>query len=253
ASFHVLRMAREGLLVDLRNALTETLRDGEPVIERGVQVVRDGHSYPLTLRVLPFSAPLGGRYFLVLFEEASEFSPAPQEMTQVPRNRQTSSTLASENARLHKELATTREYLQAMIEEREAANEELQSANEEALSANEELQSINEEVETAKEELQSSNEELTTLNEELQSRNVALAQMSTDITNLLTVMDIAILLVDRGLRIRRFTPAAGSLLNLLPLDIGRPLTDLRLSVQVADFEHLISDVIETLTPIEREV
>ncbi len=253
ASFHILKMAREGLLVDLRTALTEATRDGEPVIKSGLQVVQNGDTISLTLRVLPFSSPSGDRYFLVLFEDPSASSLPQREKRQSPRKPRSSSIVVEENARLHKELATTREYLQAMIEEREAANEELQSANEEALSANEELQSINEELETAKEELQSSNEELTTLNEELQSRNNALAQLSADITNLLTVMDIPILLVDRELRIRRFTPAAGALLNLLPLDVGRPLTDLRLRVQVADFEQLISHVIETLIPIEREL
>ena len=73
-------------------------------------------------------------------------------------------------AELEKELAYTRESLQATVEEAQATNEELTSANEEMQSTNEEMQSTNEELETSKEELQSVNEELTTVNSELQSK-----------------------------------------------------------------------------------
>src|SRR5207245_11124957 len=41
---------------------------------------------------------------------------------------------------LRHELTATKEFLQSIIEEREAANQELQAANEELLSSNEELQ-----------------------------------------------------------------------------------------------------------------
>lgn len=77
---------------------------------------------------------------------------------------------AVETETLRDELRLTTQRLQAIVDERDAANQELTSANEEIQSSNEELQSINEELETAKEELQSSNEELSTLNEELQTR-----------------------------------------------------------------------------------
>jgi two-component system CheB/CheR fusion protein len=108
-------------------------------------------------------------------------------------------------------------------------------------------------METAKEELQSSNEELTTLNEELRSRNADLAHVSNDLTNLLTVINIPIVMVDRGLRIRRFTPAAGTLLNLLPGDLGRPLTDLRLGMPVPDVGQLVGEVIDTLIVVQRDI
>ena len=253
ASFHILKMAREGLLVDLRNALNEALRDGEVVVKHGLQVVREGRPFPLTVRVTPFSDPPGNRYLLALFEETPESASAPKPTSRSSDDPCPPDRLLQENIRLHKELAATREYLQTMIEEREAANEELQASHEEALSTNEELQSINEELETAKEELQSTNEELTTLNEELRSRNATLAQLSNDLTNLLTAINIPILIVDRGLRIRRFTPTAGALLHLLPLDIGRSLTDLRLDVSMPDFERLILEVIDTSRSVQCDV
>ena len=59
------------------------------------------------------------------------------------------------------------------------------SANEELVSSNEELQSLNEELQTAKEELQSTNEELSTLNEEMQTRNAELNSANSDLVNIL--------------------------------------------------------------------
>ena len=122
--------------------------------------------------------------------------------------------------RLQQELTATKEFLQSIIEDREAANEELSSANEELQSSNEELQSTNEELETAKEELQSVNEELTTVNEELQHRNTELAQANNDLNNLIASVSIPIVILGNDLRIRRFTPMAARLFNLLPAEVA---------------------------------
>ena len=124
---------------------------------------------------------------------------------------------------LRRELAASRDYLQSIIQELEAANEELQSANEEILSSNEELQSTNEELDTAKEELQSTNEELNTVNDELHSRNDELARVNSDLVNLLGSVDLPIVIVGNDMTIRRFTPAAERLFNLISGDVGRPI------------------------------
>src|SRR5262249_19131477 len=138
----------------------------------------------------------------------------------------------SEMGRLRRELATTKDYLQAVIEQHEATNEEVKSANEEILSSNEELQSTNEEPETAKEELQSSNEELTTVNEEMQNRNAELTLLNNDLTNVLSSVSMPIVIVGSDLRIRRFTPAAEKPLNLIAGDIGRRITDIKPSLTI---------------------
>ncbi len=156
-------------------------------------------------------------------------------------------------ASCERELAATREYLQSIIQEVEAANEELQSANEEILSSNEELQSTNEELDTAKEELQSTNEELNTLNDELHARNEELTRVNSDLVNLLGSVQIAIVIVNADLRIRRFTPVAEKVLNLIPTDVGRPITQLRPNIECADLGELISDVIDRVATVEREV
>jgi two-component system, chemotaxis family, CheB/CheR fusion protein len=129
----------------------------------------------------------------------------------------------------------------------------LQSANEEILSSNEELQSTNEELDTAKEELQSSNEELNTLNEELHSRNEELSRVNSDLMNLLATVDITILIVGDDMRIRRFTPMAERVLNLIPGDVGRPVGQINTNLVAENLEALTRETINTMTPREREV
>ena len=136
--------------------------------------------------------------------------------------------------KLEHELAATKEYLQSLIEDHDRTNDDLGSANEELVSGNEELQSMNEELETAKEELQSTNEELTTVNDELHSRNQEVGQINSDLVNLLSTVDIPILILDTERRIRRFTPKARSILNVLPSDVGRPLDDIKPNLDVPD-------------------
>jgi two-component system CheB/CheR fusion protein len=128
-----------------------------------------------------------------------------------------------------------------------------QSAGQELLSRNEELQLINEELETAKEELQSTNEELTTLNDELSNRNLEMMQLTSDLDNLLTSVQIPIVMVDRALTVRRATPAARDAFNILPTDIGRRITELRPNIHVPDLENILCDVIETLATRVRKV
>ncbi len=138
-----------------------------------------------------------------------------------------------------------RKHLQSIIEEYEAVNEETKAANEEVLSSNEELQSINEELETAKEELQSANEELTTLNDELQNRNLALDQLNNDVINLLTSVNLPVIMLGSDLRIRRFTSVAEKVLKITATDIGRSIDHLQLGFSVPDLETSILEAINT--------
>jgi two-component system CheB/CheR fusion protein len=200
----------------------------------------------LDLEVVPLTG-VPSLHFLVLFHPRAKNARRVRPLAKAQR------TDGRRIALVEQELAATREYLQSIIQEVEAANEELQSANEEILSSNEELQSTNEELDTAKEELQSTNEELNTLNDELQARNEELTRVNGDLVNLLGSVQIAIVIVNSDLRIRRFTPVAEKVLNLIPADVGRPITQLRPNIDCPDLGPLISDVIDRVTPVEREV
>ncbi len=255
ASLNLLKMAREGLLYGLRTALHDARKRGGPVRKSGLKVKVDGHWRDVNLDVIPLLKAGDSPHFLVLFQEATastdtKASPAQRQKTEpAPGKRHKGSRIAE----LEKELAASREYLQSIIQDLEAANEELQSANEEILSSNEELQSTNEELDTAKEELQSTNEELNTLNEELHGRNEELGLANSDLVNLLANVHIAIVMVSNDLKIRRFTPMAEKVLNLIPSDIGRPISHIKPNIHCPDLERSIAQVIDTVTVTEREV
>ncbi len=200
----------------------------------------------MNLEVVPFTTVEHEKFQVIVFEEAA-----------VARKGKGRTAVVKEDerqvTRLKRELEATREYLQSIIEEQEAMNEELRSANEEIQSSNEELQSTNEELETAKEELQSSNEELTTLNEELENRNEELNTVNNDLLNILTSVEIPIVILDNDLRIRRFNPGAQRSLNLVPSDIGRVLMDVKTTLVVDELGPVLQGVLETPAMRELEV
>jgi two-component system CheB/CheR fusion protein len=243
ATFNLLKMAREGLLADLRGVIHIAKKKNAPERREGIRVSLNDHTITVNIEAIPFVTPLKERFVLVLFEEAPEKKSRRKEKVR----------LTPPMSRLRRELEATREYLQSIIEEQEAMNEELRSANEEIQSSNEELQSTNEELETAKEELQSSNEELTTLNEELENSNQELAVVNNDLVNLLASIEIPIVMLDGALRMRRFNPAAQRLLNFIPSDLGRSINDINTKLRIDNLEALIREVIETLEVREVEV
>jgi len=252
ASLGLLRMVRPELAVELRTALHQAKKQEIPVRKEGIRVQRDGLPWDVCLEVVPINSDLGERFFLLLFQETPARVPASPE-AEGRHARATGRRQSQEDARLRRDLQATKESLQSMIQEQEAINEELKSANEEALSSNEELQSTNEELETAKEELQSTNEELVTVNEQLGNRNFELAQLNDDLTNLFSSVSIPMLMLSGDWRIRRFTPQAEKLLNLLPGDVGRPIVNLRPNIDVPDLARLVTEVVDTVSVREREV
>ena len=250
ASLNLLKMLREGLLLPVRGAITRAQVEGEAVRLDGIRVKSHDGLRLVDVEVIPVKMTAKARdSFLVLFHDSTADQEPPVVMPQTPVDRDSD----QETSRLKHELTATKEYLQSVIEQQEAANEELQSANEEVQSANEELQSINEEIETSKEELQSSNEELATVNEELQNRNTELGQTNNDLMNLLASVQMAIVMLGPDLRIRRFTPMAEKMLNLIAGDVGRPITDIQSTMDTPDLEQIVWDVIETVQPFQRDV
>jgi two-component system CheB/CheR fusion protein len=252
ASFNLLKMAREGLLHALRTTVHEARKNETEARKEDIRFKADGGISDVTLSVTPLGInSADGRHFLILFEKPGGTPPRPKEAALAKKGRPVREE--TRISHLQQELAASREYLQSIIQDLEAANEELQSANEEILSSNEELQSTNEELDTAKEELQSTNEELNTVNDELQGRNEELMRVNSDLLNLLASVHIAIVMVAADLKIRRFTPMAEKVLNLIPTDVGRPISDIKPNIDCQDLEHLIAESIDTVTIKEREV
>jgi two-component system CheB/CheR fusion protein len=252
ASLNLLKMAREGLLYGLRAALNSARKNRSIVRRDGLQVKVGDEWKPVIVEVVPLTVA-GRLHYLVLFEDGAGKRVDASARSVRKMLRVTARERVSQVELLQRELAASREYLQSIIQEVEAANEELQSANEEILSSNEELQSTNEELDTAKEELQSTNEELNTVNDELQGRNEELSRVNSDLINLVGSVQIAIVIVSSDLRIRRFTPMAEKVLNLIPADLDRSIGHIKPNIECPNLEQLIADCIDTVSPVEREV
>ncbi len=269
SSLQLFKLVAHDLAIELRNALTVALRENTSVFREAIPF-KQGDEYSLfNLSIKPLqSADVAERYFLIIFEK-NKSTPAKSSIKpkqhalgnnsnkdEVGNETQVNEGINLPHPReiqLEYELGATRQELQAIIREQIGTNEELQTANEEIQSANEELQSTNEELESAKEELQSTNEELVTVNDELEIRNQELEGVNNDLSNLLNSVNLPMLMLSMDARIRHFTPMAKPLFNIIDSDIGRPLSNIRPNIQIADFDRHIHEVIDTVTPKSLEV
>ena len=257
-SFSLLKMVQPSLLLELRSAIDQA--KSQQITARRERLQVESSPRYIHIEVTPIRNPLSKeRSYLILFEEGVPVTSLPAEPNETGDDQPTTAASAK-IARLQQELAAgkqelldTRAYLQATIEDHDATNQRLTTANEEILSSNEELQSTNEELQTAKEEIQAANEELKTTNEELQSRNADARATNDDLINLLNNVNIPIVMLSNDLRIRRFTPTAKRLFNLIPGDVGRPISDIRIDVNLDNLETLIAEVIGTLDAQDLEV
>jgi len=242
----LLACIRGGLRAKLRGALHRATQSGKPVTLTETRLQRGDGSLLAKITITPLRAPKEVEgLLLVAFEDQPELEP--------PAGLESPSPDDALMRALEDDLKATKEDLQGSIEQLESANQELKTANEEVMSINEELQSINEELETSKEELQSLNEELTTVNNQLEGKIAELEAANDDLNNLLVSTSIATIFLDSQYRIRRFTPAATMLFNLIPADGGRPLSDISPKFTDPDLLPDVAAVLGKFTPIEREV
>lgn len=243
AVYDISRMVDRELAIPLATGIQKVFRSGEELVYSNVRLRDRENVSSMRLRI----RPLPGRnhepsMVVVFFEEIRETSP---ESGETGREYHLDEETDQRMQDLEQELQFTRENLQATIEELETSNEELQATNEELLSSNEELQSTNE-------ELQSTNEELYTVNAEYQNKIIELTEVRNDVDNLLSSSRIGTLILDENLAIRRYSPQAAEVFNLVESDIGRPLN--HLSHKLQDFEPVAAalEVQKTNTTHEEE-
>ncbi len=255
ATLNAVGMARPGLQIELLAAI-HSADQGTSVLEREVAIQTNGEPHPIRFSVRRLADPETGQSYLLISFHEQQMATTTVEAASKRRGRAEPSTGIADQRRievLERDLAYTREKLQATIEEQQAANEELKAANEEMQSTNEELQSTNEELETSKEELQSVNEELLTVNAELQAKVEQLADIQNDMKNLLDYVGAAVVFLDSDLKIRRFTRDAARIYRLVPADVGRPLADIKSDLEGGDLLSETRTVLDTLVACEREV
>ena len=249
----VFRRLDPDLRVTVVGGFQRALRNGEQVAFRGVNVtlgdersVRRILFKPVTLADEDVPSAV-----LILFEPddraAAEPDAAGDPSAAAGAASRRSAAEAEElggetnarNLQLQEELDYTRDNLQALVEELEATNEELIASNEEMQSTNEELNSVN--------------EELYTHNGEYQAKIRELTELSADVENLLRSTGVHTVFLDGELCVRKFTPRAAELFNLMPHDVGRPFDSFRHRTDAADLPADLRRVLETGTLLEREV
>ena len=157
---------------------------------------------------------------------------------------------------LERELEATRINLRDIIEQYESSRrKELKSSNRRAAS-HERGAAFRDRVELETQSAKNCNrstEELTTVNGELKSKVDELASANSDLHNLIGATAIATVFLDRELCITRYTPSAVDLFNLIPTDIGRPLSDLKHRMDYPEMDRDARVVLEQLAPVQREV
>jgi two-component system CheB/CheR fusion protein len=249
-SRNILEMVISELRQPLRSMLYRTKKEDQELPVHTQVRVHTGHERELVeLNVDRLrEKDLPDDLLLVVFRKISDIPSEDGSRRKEDREEHGSDEDGQMIDELENELRQTKEQLQITAEDYETSNEELRSSNEELQSMNEELQSTAEELETSQEELRSVNEELKTVNQELESKIEELQQSNNDLKNLMEATEIAIIFVDRKLRLKRFTSKATDLFNLTPSDIGRPLAHY---THRLDYDSIIPDIEETLDTLEK--
>jgi two-component system CheB/CheR fusion protein len=253
ANLNIFAMARSGLRHELGMAVQKALRKKSTVTLAGLKVGTNGEVQVVDVTVTPIEEPEGLRgTVMVVFAEVATPAESKTSLSKTSPSKRTPASAAA-LTRMDQELRQAREELQSTSEEMQSTQEELRSANEEMQSTNEELQSTNEELTTSKEEMQSMNEELQTLNQELQAKVDELSRTNNDMRNLLDSTDIATLFLDDALNVRRFTSRMAKIINLIPADAGRPLSDLASNLDYPALYDDARDVLRTLVFTEKQI
>ena len=246
---NLLKLIRPELRIDLRTALYQAVQNRQPVETHPLKVQTDDgvRNVRLNIRTV-FREGDGTKGFLLV--AFAEDGPTRQPFKKPPPETASGVPIAKQ---LEDELIHSKSQLRATVEQYEVQQEELRASNEELQAMNEELRSAAEELETSKEELQSINEELTTVNQELKIKIEELSQSNNDFTNLMNSTDIGTIFLDRGQRVKLFTPRARDTFNLIPSDINRPLLHITHKFLYEGLESDLDDVTSTLHKVEREV
>ncbi|HEY2847531.1 MAG TPA: CheR family methyltransferase, partial [Pyrinomonadaceae bacterium] len=244
---NLMRLVLPDLRLDLRTALYQAVRQRTNVEAENVKVkTREGdEKINILVRPVLDDKDTSRGFILVVFEQEGKAKVVKHESVYAQPE-----PLAQQ---LEEELIRSKSQLHSALEQAEIQSEELRASNEELQAMNEELRSSAEELETGKEELQSINEEMATVNQELKVKIEELSHTNNNFTNLLNSIDIGVIFLDRGLRINLFSPAASRIFNLIPGDIGRPLSDITSRLDYGDLPADADHVLEKLQTVEREV
>jgi two-component system CheB/CheR fusion protein len=231
ASLNIFKLIREDLVADLRAALEQCQNLNQPVKRNGIALDR----IVVDLEVLPLPWQDGAPpHYLVLLSRA------------LGERSRSGENEPEEAARLRQELEAIRQDVRTLIRAQEAAHAETRAAYNKLLAAHQELRTANEQIESDRDRLRASNVEL-------ERRNRELEQAAADMSGLLQTSQIPMVLLSRDLLIRRFTPKASELLNLIPGDIGRPVGNVKPNLEEIGLDAVAQRALAEKNQIDQEV
>jgi two-component system CheB/CheR fusion protein len=79
------------------------------------------------------------------------------------------------------------------------------------------------------------------------------SKANDDLNNFIASTSIATIFVDQGLHIKRYTPRATGIFNLIPVNIGRSLLDITHRLTYPKLTDDATSTFASLSPVEREV
>ncbi|HWA35765.1 MAG TPA: chemotaxis protein CheB, partial [Cyclobacteriaceae bacterium] len=242
-NFNLLKLVTGDLAVALGVAVRKAINQNEKVVMNRVLIHSEDAATQVSITVKPYllQKDYQAPFLCVVLEEEAAFEAKASRVVS-----DYSQASADRIFELEQELKDTRENLQAVIEEMEASNEELQSSAEEMISTNEELQSTNE-------ELQSLNEELHTVSGEHQLKIKQLNELNDDLNNYFNNSYIGQILLDQKMIIRKFSPAATKMINMISSDVGRSIAHISNNIKELDFIEEVKKVLRTGSSTEREI
>lgn len=246
-SLNLLTNVPAELKTELRTALLQAAHGRAPVQTRAIALHRGAAQMRVQMTVRLFGEPGSeSSLMLVIFDEVAD-----KALDVLPDN--ADPTHKKVINQLEAEISQLKGHLQETMEHGETSTQELKASNEELQAINEELRSASEELETSKEELQSINEELTTVNFELKVKVEETSKINDDLQNFIAATDIATIFIDRAMRIKRYTPRAASIFNLIATDNNRSLLDITHKLDYETLANDAADVFKTLNAVERQV
>jgi len=239
---NLLDLTGADLRVRLRVAVQGVFRTKLPDTLPGAAILRGGMVLPyrIDLYPLPDDEPLQ----LVCFVTEPLSQPAS-----TPKNGQ---PVISAAGILEQELRPVKTDLQDAVKALERCNEAYRAINDAALAAKEEHQTAIEQLLIRKTEIEALSSEMAGLNEQLRE-TLKLKQGNNRAANGIDHIAGAILVMDREMTIKFFTPAIQPYLPFAAADLGRPLSDFH-GLAADGFLHGdCQTVLHEKQPFDREV
>jgi diguanylate cyclase (GGDEF)-like protein/PAS domain S-box-containing protein len=233
ASIHAsLRLTIGATLVQARQLHCE-------VHSHSVELELEGQAVTVQITAKPLDADsAAASMMVVLFKEAARTDPhvlTPDEASN-----------AAVISELYADLMRSRNELHQLAFKYEETAKNLTASNEELYSINEELRAASGELVENRDLLEKNNAALKEMVDRVTAAN-------DDLENFIHATELALIFVDRQLRILRYTPPAAALFNLLSRDLGRPLLDITHSFDDKTLAKDIERALQHGNRTEREI